>query len=512
MKGTPPGFHLIVLALVACGGDDGSNPEGDLPIGPAFEALAAQIESERVAADAPGVAALLIDDGEVVFAHGFGTKQPSGGDPVTASTLFRIGSVTKMLTAAAILQHEASGDVALDDPITAIIPELTLADPEWAPTIRIEHLLTHSSGIVDYLEIDAAAAERTDQALDEVLTGRLGQVGYLMAPSGRMWNYSNPNFYVLGLALERLSNQLYVDAMTERLLVPLGMTRTLFRPEEVLADGDYASGRSEYENDGVIDPDSYENPWARPAGYAFSSVWDLSRFAMMLIHGNDDILPASQREAMSSPQIDTEIFDSGHYGYGLFVDDALGTSEGYFETRIISHGGDIPGFAASFYIHADSGLAFITLASADGAHFNETAAYVMDHFADLPAAIDPPEIDTSAEHLAGFVGEFVDPFNAGRVVIEAGDSGLTISMPDVDEAGIPYQSDLPQVSERSFVLTIQGIPLLATFILDQDGNVEYFRTRAFVAQVSEAEPTTLPVRREAFIRALRAAARPSTRP
>lgn len=91
--------------------------------------------------------------------------------------------------------------------------------------------------------------------------------------------------------------------MRERVFAPLGMTRTFFRPSEVEADGDFAWGKSSYDPSGVIAPDTYENPWARPAGYAFSSVRDLADFARFLLQGQDDVLGSAQRQAMMSPRV-----------------------------------------------------------------------------------------------------------------------------------------------------------------------------------------------------------------
>lgn len=501
------GLAIILSSCFDQPVDGGPPPRADLPIEPRFEGLAEQIEAERVATGTPGVAALVIEGDEVVFAHGFGSRHPTSDEyePVTAATLFRIGSVTKMLTATAFLQLIASGDITVEGPVTDVIPEFAGLTPEGTPDMTMEHLLTHSSGVVDYLEIDAPPGEQTDAALDSVLTGRLAQDGYLMSPPGRMWNYANPNYYILGLVVERIVGQPYAQVMEERVFGPLGMARTWFRPEEVMADGDFAWGKSAYTPSGVVAPDGYENPWGRPAGYAFSSVWDLSEFVLFLMRGRDDVLPSDLREGMQQPRRNTEMFyDLEHYGYGLLVSDGVATGSGYYETRVVSHGGDIPGFAASVYMHPESGLAFITLANADGAHFNASAAFVFENFATFPEPVEPPAPDASPEHLASLAGTFHDPFNVGEIVVEASESGLTVEFPDLDAAGIPYEPQLQQVSDQTFVLGIQGTSIAATFILDDNGNVEYFRTRAFVGRVAEnASATRVRVDGEALLWRLR---------
>jgi CubicO group peptidase (beta-lactamase class C family) len=125
---------LALLFVTACSSTDAASPdaaampEGDLPIEPRFQALADRIDAERVELGAPGVAVLVMENGTITFAHGFGLKNPDAPDEVDAGTLFRIGSVTKVLTATALLEFVASGQVGLDDPVTrARRPERWLA-------------------------------------------------------------------------------------------------------------------------------------------------------------------------------------------------------------------------------------------------------------------------------------------------------------------------------------------------------------------------------------------------
>lgn len=152
----------------------------------------------------------VVEDGEITFARGFGSKHPTMMDPVRATTLFRIGSVTKVLTAAVLLQQVAEGRVSLDDPITTPLPTFAFDDdPSWAPSILIRHLLTHASGVVDYGTAEVPPDQQADGALETFLLGEFGRIAYLMAPSGRMWNYSNPNFCLAGLVAQQVSGTSY---------------------------------------------------------------------------------------------------------------------------------------------------------------------------------------------------------------------------------------------------------------------------------------------------------------
>jgi len=149
----------------------------------------------------------VIEGGEISLAAGLGSKHPDQADSVQATTLFRIGSVTKMLTAVGLLQQVHAGQVELSTSVTTPLPDFALVgDAAWAPSIQVQDLLTHRSGLVDYLEIDAAAAYHSDDGLGDYLLGPYG-LAYLMAPAGRFWNYSNPGYMVVGLVTEVLDGQ-----------------------------------------------------------------------------------------------------------------------------------------------------------------------------------------------------------------------------------------------------------------------------------------------------------------
>jgi CubicO group peptidase (beta-lactamase class C family) len=497
-----------VCALAACSDESEPPRDGDLPIEPRFEALADMIESERVAGDVPGVAVLVMERGEVTFAHGFGVRDFDATQPVDAGTLFRIGSVTKVLTATALLQQVVAGNVRLDDPVTAALPDFAVVAPAGgAATIRVGDLLRHTSALADYLVIDD---RHDDAALDEYVTGPYTQQAYLMAPPGVMWNYSNPNFYLAGLIAERAAGVGYRELMRERVFEPLGMTRTLFLPEEVVADGNYAVGDSASE--GLVVPESYDNAWGRPAGYAFSSVHDLARFVTFLRGGDAAVLPDDVRLAMQTVQIDMKVAASHvGYGYGLFVRDGFALDGGWHDTVLVDHGGDIPGFAASMYYVPATGFAFISLASADGAHFTTSAAFALMTYAELPApGALPADLTIDPATFPSLAGSYLDEYNAGRVEIAVDGGEVRISMPDVDAAGISYDPVLAPIRPDNFVLTVQGNALPATFVRDENGVPRYFRTRPFVAtRGAAAAPAGAAVNRvnaEALRRSLRAPA------
>jgi CubicO group peptidase (beta-lactamase class C family) len=524
----------VTLGWAGCGSDDtsgsgtsttgtggsggGVSPGGSggttdtEPTDPRYKPLVAAIQAEMKQLGAPGVAVAVIEDGKVTFSRGFGSKDPSKDDPVAATTLFRTGSVNKMLTAAGLLGQVAKGKVSLDQPVTTYVPDFHFTlDASWAPTIQVKHLLTHSTGMYDYLEVDVPASQKTDAALETFMTGKFADADFLMNPSGAFWNYSNPNFMMAGLIAEKTSGKTYRQLMKEDVFAPLGMDRTYFLGSEVIADGDYALGVTSYPMvANPVHPDTYDNAWARPAGYATSSVLDLAKFAQFLLDGNEAVLPKALVSEMQSPVVDTQEFlDLVHYGYGLFATKGvfLGGLDKFYTIPLVQHGGDIPGFAADLTIVPSLHFGFIAMANADGAHFTSSLVTAITTLNDLPAPATPPDLTPDPSTFGLYEGTYQDDINAGPITVTKVGDNLEVSMPNVDQANIPYEHVLTPRVGANFLLSIQGTQLGVTFIPDAGGVMRYFRTRVFVG-TKAVQPPPPPValeggRREAFLAAIR---------
>ncbi|HEX8793959.1 MAG TPA: serine hydrolase domain-containing protein [Polyangiaceae bacterium] len=456
----------------------------DPPIPAAFQAFAQAFDDERVQLGAPGAAVAILENGQLAFFHGFGLKGPSSTQPVDARTLFRIGSMTKSLTATALLGLVDDGKVGLDATLTSIVPNVGLPAGTDTSALTVRELLTHQSGLYDYL---AVSGPTQDSALASVLeSASFAADEYYMDPPGTFWNYANPNYYLAGLVLETAGGTLYRDAVKQRVLSPLGMTRTFFLPSEVDADGDFTNGKSTGADGGAWDvaPDSYDNAWARPAGYAFTSVLDYAKFVQFLLAGDPAVLSDTQRTAMQSIQVNTDTYGSVEgYGFALIVDQGFNVGTSYYPTKLVSHGGDIPGYASDFYLVPATGFAMIAFANADGVHFQSSVALALQRFAGLPAPGTPPTgvaVDTSLFPL--YAGSYDDPNNVGAVTVTANGGTLTISMPALDAANISYVPTLQPADRDNFVLTIEGQALEVTFVPDATGTYAWLRTRVFVAQ------------------------------
>ena len=371
--------------------------------------------------------------------------------------------------------------------MTSAIPDVAL-DTTYLPGLTLHDALSHQSGLLDYIVISGDAS---DSALSQMLTSTTWRTtDYFMDPPATFWNYANPNFYLAGLAVERADGVPYRQSVQKRVLAPLGMTRTFFLPSDVKADGDFSNGAST-NTDGTpwdVAPDSYDNGWARPAGYAFSSVLDYARFVQFLDAGDATVLPDAQRQEMETAQV--SLLSAGPYdgyGYGIFRDDGFVIGKDWYQPTLLLHGGDIPGFASDFYLIPSTGFGMVSFANADGAHFQASVALAFQTFGGLPAPTTlPAQLQPDPTTFPALAGTYYEPHQVvGHMVIGVDASNnLTVSLPDVDPITppIPYDKTMTPIAPNDFVWKVQGTEVEVTFVPDSTGAFTWVRTRYFAAQ------------------------------
>lgn len=184
---------------------------------------------EQLMADArvPGLAAAVVREGEVVLAEGFGVTATEGGRPVTPDTHFRIGSVTKPLTATAIMRLVDAGRVDLDHPISAYVPALRLADPAAPQQITMRMLLTHTSGLPTMPV--SFHGPRDPGGLERYVHVDLPQLPLTHLP-GRVYAYSNPGYALAGFIAATTSGLPFATLMQQTVFNPLGMASSTLDP------------------------------------------------------------------------------------------------------------------------------------------------------------------------------------------------------------------------------------------------------------------------------------------
>jgi CubicO group peptidase (beta-lactamase class C family) len=422
------------------------------------------VTQSMAAVGTPGAAVAVALDGALILERGYGVTRRQAGAPVDAGTLFRIGSITKQLTAAAVLQQAEIGTVALDDPVTEHVPELELTGLWPADRITVHDLLTHSSSYPDL--IFEPAGPTGDDALSE-WAAHQGDVT-LHAPPGNFFNYSNPNFNLVGLVVERASGLPYRQYMAERVFAPAGMTRTTFDPAAVMADGNYSYGHLSSPGgvETVYAPDDYDNAVYAPAGYAFSTAGDLVRWALVLLDDGGPVLAPSSAESMQNPQRDLESVPGVSYGYGVFI-------EPFGDLTLRQHGGNIWGWGAYLIWEPEHRFAVAVLAntfeSLPGAAYCIADSLLSQGSTPPPPDPSDPTTWSRFEGLWDFTTRTSYPLE-GEVTVEDDDElslflwdahsgwtaeftlghvGYGIFLADLDEDGIP---------ESDFEFLDRGVP------------------------------------------------------
>jgi CubicO group peptidase (beta-lactamase class C family) len=492
------GIPLLALLLAACPAvDEPLDDDDDATDAPELEAedlpasIAAAFAEE---ADGAGAAIAVFLDGRL-YAGAVGTKDPDGGDPVAPTTLFRIGSTTKMMTATAVLAAADRGELSVSDPVVDHLPGLDIDGVAPFEDITLHHLLTHTAGVREITPIDGGAA---DERLQDFTFGGFTAQCYSMAPAGAFWNYSNPNFSLAGAALEATDGRWYRDIVAEDVWGPLGMDRTYFLGEDVAADGDFAEADT-YDWTGQtagrvrVGATTYDDAWSRPAGFAWSNVLDMARWGRFLVDGDPAVIEEASHAALIAPQVPTAAFrDRLDYGYGVMRWHGTAAGDGWYEVETAQHNGAIPGYAAEVITVPDRGLVVATLAAADGAYFSDTLQVVFEDLLGLEA-VPVPDAGIAGDDRSRYVGTYEDPFNVGTVEVTLSDSGqLRWTMPRLDGLNVPYGHDLTQTSVGNFAVSIQGAPTSVSFLTEDGSEVgptRWLRHRAFVADRSEQRGT-----------------------
>jgi len=247
----------------------------------AIDLLEAWVEAQRVARDLPGLSMGIVHDQALVWSRGFGWADVERREPATADTLYRIGSITKLFTATALLILRDAGRLHLDDPLATHLPWFQMkAAATDAGTITIRHLLTHTSG----LPREGAFPYFTDSrfpSIDEI-RARLPLQERPLRTETR-WKYSNLGATLAGEVVAAVAGEPYVDFVRRRILEPLGMTATLVASPEP-GHQRLATGYARRLLGGAPAPFN-DLRGLTAAGNMTTSVADLARFAMLQLRG-----------------------------------------------------------------------------------------------------------------------------------------------------------------------------------------------------------------------------------
>ena len=371
------------------------------------------VRAELQAAHAAAATIAIVEDGRIAYSAGYGMRDLARSLPADAQTRYEIGSITKQFTAAAIMQLREAGKIDLDAKLATYLP-----GAPHAGEITIRQLLTHTSGLHEYLDV-VGAAQAGRPTTPEGILATIAAMPLDFAP-GTKWAYSNTNYILLGRVIEAVSKEPYERYVREHLLAPAGMTQTATIAQESTLP-DMAHGYV-YRKGAIVPAPPLASSWAWSAGDLVSTVADLQRWNAALASGK--IVSPQDYTLMSTPQAPTGRPNAG-YGFGLMVD----TFEG--QPRIWHNGGTF-GFDTSDQLFPAQHVNVIVFTNAAGGSSGQIATRLYnDLFPSLAAA---EQLPASGEDPAvtARIKAFVIPLLQGKPdrsqITDASNKALTPEM------------------------------------------------------------------------------------
>jgi CubicO group peptidase (beta-lactamase class C family) len=370
----------------------------------------------------PGCAVAVRHRGQLVHSQGYGLANLEWNIPIDADTVFRIGSITKQFTAAAILRLVEAGRLAIDDPIERHLPDY----PVGARRITIRHLLNHTSGIRSYTGLPQFW---TDFSQRDLPMAQMIDVFKDLPPDfepGERYLYNNSGYLLLGAIVERLSNQDYGAHLADTLFTPLGLTSTRFLHDRPVT----ARRAAGYERRGreIVNATPLAMTWPHAAGALGSSVNDLLRWDEALRGGQ--VLSQASYAAMTA----TNRLNDGEtvrYGFGLAIQDYRGR-------RVIGHGGGINGFLTWLGHVPDEDLTIVVLANLTPFPVQQIAFGLARRALGLEDVTRTALRFTEAE-LAASAGSYKTDF--APLTFKAEDGGLVADWPTPASRFRPFAAD-----------------------------------------------------------------------
>jgi len=327
----------------------------------------------------PSLLSGVVRDGALVWSGGRGAV-----DEPHTDVQYRLGSITKPITAVAVMRLRDEGRLDLDDPVERHLPGV----PGGARTVG--QLLAHTAGL---------RSESPGLWWERVPGGTFDELGMtpddVKHPAGRRFHYSNLGYGLLGELVARLRGRAWQEVVRDEVLLPLGMTRTTARPA-----GRAAQGFAVHPWADVLLPEPEEDGGAMaPAGQLWATLADLGRFAAFLLGDTGDVLDAGTLEEMALPSgVDPSATSWSAYGLGLQVVRHDGQT-------LVGHGGSMPGFLASVFVDREQDLGTVVLCNAtsglDPTLVADLQATVRTAEPVIGAAWSPGPVDEAAMALVG---------------------------------------------------------------------------------------------------------------
>lgn len=324
-----------------------------------FSELDRLVPEELKEKNTPGAVIAVVSGDQVVYQKAFGVANGETNAPMQPEMLFRLGSTTKMFTAAALVSLAEKDKIKLSDPIGTRVKGL---HPKIA-AVTPHHLLSNSAGLRDFA---APVVSNDDASLGKML--RAWKDDVFFAEQGEIYSYSSAGFWLSGLVIEDVHGKPYADAIDELIFKPVGMERTTLRPFLAITYP-FATGHALDTGKPAIVRPMFNNTAMWPAGSIFSNAKDLSRWVVALL--NEGRVEGKQ---LLSPSLIKNLFGhhvrvpgetDAYYGYGL-------TIYKFKDLEFVAHGGFSRGYGSMIQMVPARKFAVIVLTNKSGETMRKT--------------------------------------------------------------------------------------------------------------------------------------------
>lgn len=372
------------------------------------------------AAQAPGCAVDVRRGGETLLSRAWGLAEVEHGAAITPTTIFEAGSVSKQVTAAAVLLLAERGRLSLNDTLQRWFPEI----PEYAEPITLRHLMQHTSGLRDWgavAQLEGWPRGTRDHRQEHALTIASRQRGLNHAP-GEQFSYTNTGYNLLAILVARLSGTSFAEFTRKEFFQPLGMTSTSWRDDPARLVAGRAQAYAPTGTGGWQLSMPFEHVHGN--GGLLTTVADLQLWTEAIAAGN-----------IGAPNVSVHMQQEGRlrsgagatYGGGLFLDDVYGV-------RAVHHGGATAGYRAFLARFPDSDVRVAVLCNRADASPQVMARRLLEgtipFVSPTPASsapVTPVRVVYDSTSFAQLAGVYISAEAAARWTIQVGKTAMTFS-------------------------------------------------------------------------------------
>lgn len=338
-------------------------------------------EAEQVLAKTgvPSASLAVIENGQVVYTHAYGKSRLQPATAAEPAMRYSIGSISKQFTAAAILLLEQQGKLSIEDPVAKYLPDLKRANE-----VTIHMLLSHTSGYQDYWPEDYLMPPMREPVTAQQILDKWGKKPLDFDP-GTKWQYSNTNYVIAGVIVEKVSGMELFRFLQQNIFGPLHMSSVYNSDVAKLGDTD-AEGYIRYAL-GPLHPAPKEGKgWMFAAGELAMPSYDLGQWDISMM--NKSLLSAKSYEEMLTPYKLKDGTDT-HYGLGVFVAPRN-------QHSAIEHSGEVSGFVAENVVYPDDHAAIVVLTNQDA---TSAAALIARQISPIVLNAKPSPEETQAHEI-----------------------------------------------------------------------------------------------------------------